>query len=438
VEPETGVRTFLAVALTQLLSMIGTGLTSFALGIWVLQRTGSVTAFATISVLVVLPAILAMPLSGAVADRFDRRKVMLVADGVAGVMTAGLVALLALGRLELWFIYLFAGMGALAGAFQRPAYLAAITQLVPKRLLGQANGLVSLGINSGDLIAALAGGTLIGLVGLPGVVTVDVVTFLAAVTVIALVRFPDRMFLRREESFGKEITGGWRYVTARPQLIALVVFFCVFNYLFTFPVTLATPLLLANHGPVVLGLVTAFGGLGAALGAVLMALWGGTRQRAVGMIAGTGVLGLAVVVLGLSPYPVLIGAGLFGVYGSLLVVNAHWLSLIQAKVGLELQGRVLATNQMLAMAMMPLGFLTVGPIAGWVGRLPLVPPFFGAARGGGYGTTLVATGAVLVVWGGIGLLWRTLRTMDRTLPDAVAAPVITGDKDALQEAALMR
>lgn len=267
-------------------------------------------------------------------------------------------------------------------------------------------------------------------------VTVDVVTFLAAVTVIVLVRFPDRMFVRREESFGREITGGWRYITARRQLVALVVFFCLFNYLFTFPITLVTPLLLANHGPAVLGVVTAFGGLGAALGAVLMAIWGGTRQRAIGMIAGTAVLGLAVVVLGLSPYPVLIAAGLFGVYGSLLVVNAHWLSLIQAKVGLELQGRVLATNQMLAMAMMPLGFLTVGPITGRIGALPLVPPFFGGAKGGGYGTTLVAAGAVLVVWGVVGLLWRTLRTMDRTLPDAVVAPVITGDKDALQEAAL--
>jgi hypothetical protein len=134
---------------------------------------------------------------------------------------------------------------------------------------------------------------------------------------------------------------------------------------------------------------------------------------------------------------VLIAAGLFGVYGSLLLVNAHWLSLLQAKVGLELQGRVLATNQMLAMAMMPLGFLTVGPITGRIGALPLVPPFFHGAQGGGYGTTLVAVGVVLVGWGVVGLLWRTLRTMDTTLPDAVAAPVITGDKDALQEAALL-
>jgi hypothetical protein len=358
-------------------------------------------------------------------------------------MTAGLVVLLALGRLELWFIYLFAGMGALAGAFQRPAYLAAITQLVPKRHLGQANGLVSLGINSGDLVAALAGGILIGLVGLPGVVAVDVVTFLAATTVILLVRFPDRMFVRREESFGKEITGGWRYVVARPQLVALVVFFCLFNYLFTFPVTLVTPLLLANHSPAVLGAVTACGGLGAAVGAVAMAVWGGTRRRAIGMIAGTVVLGVAVVVLGLSPHPVLIATGLFGVYGSLLLLNAHWLSLIQSKVGLELQGRVLAANQMLAMATMPLGFLTVGPVTGWIGEqvegpdaaLPLVSPLFAGARGAGYGTTLLVVGVALVAWGVIGLLWRTLRTMDVTLPDAVVDPVIDGDKDALQQAA---
>ncbi len=435
--PETGVRTFLAVAITQLLSMIGTGLTSFALGIWVLQQTGSLTAFATISVMAVLPAILAMPIAGAVADRFDRRRVMLVADAVAGVMTAALIVLVATDGLEMWFIYAFAAVGALTGAFQRPAYLAAVAQLVPKRYLGQANSLVALGVNAGDLIAALAGGILIGLVGLAGVIAVDAVTFVVAVSVILVVRFPNRLFVRREEGFGREITRGWQFIVARRQLVAMVVFFTVFNFLFAFPLVLVTPLVLANHSAAVLGAVTAAGGAGAVLGAIVMAVWGGTRRRALGMVGGTAVLGAAVLVVGLSPHPVLIGAGLAGVYGSLLVLNAHWLSLIQNKVGLELQGRVLATNQMMAMATMPLGFLLVGPLTAWVdGRVaddwPLVSSLFDGRDGGELGATLVVVGGLLLVWGVIGLCWRTLRRMDLTLPDATVGAEIDSDKDALQ------
>ncbi|MCF4121775.1 amino acid adenylation domain-containing protein [Antribacter sp. KLBMP9083] len=429
---EARLSTFLWVALTQLLSMIGTGLTSFALGVWVLQQTGSVSAFATISVMAVLPSIVALPFAGAVADRFDRRRVMLVADGVAGAMTAALVVLLATGGLDVGFVYLYAAVGALANAFQRPAYLAAVTQLVPKRYLGQAAGLVGLGLNAGDLVAALVGGVLVGLFGLPVVVGVDVVTFVLAVAVVAVVRFPDRLWVRREEGFLGEVTGGWRYILRRPEMVAMVVFFVVFNYLFTFPVTLATPLVLAEHSPQVLGVVTGVGGLGALAGGLVMALWGGTRRRALGMVGGTSVLGLAVVVLGVTSSPVVQAAGLFGVYGALLVLNAHWLSLIQAKVGLELQGRVLATNQMLATAMMPLGFLTVGPASAWVGA------HWGTGGPGGVdglGLTLVIVGAVLAVWGVLGLLFPPLRDMDLRLPDAVPDAEIAGDREALQAAA---
>lgn len=429
---EPRLSTFLWVALTQLLSMIGTGLTSFALGVWVLQQTGSVTAFATISVMAVLPSVVALPFAGAVADRFDRRRVMLAADGVAGLMTAALVVLLATGGLDVGFVYLYAAVGALANAFQRPAYLAAVTQLVPKRYLGQAGGLVSLGLNAGDLVAALVGGVLVGLFGLPAVVGVDVVTFVLAVVVVAVVRFPDRLWVRREEGFLAEVTGGWRYILRRPEMVAMVVFFVVFNYLFTFPVTLATPLVLAEHSPQVLGVVTGVGGLGALAGGLAMALWGGTRRRALGMVGGSSVLGLAVVVLGATSSPVVQAAGLFGVYGALLVLNAHWLSLIQAKVGLELQGRVLATNQMLATAMMPLGFLTVGPASAWVGAHWGTG---GPGDGDGLGLTLVIVGAVLAVWGVLGLLFRPLRDMDLRLPDAVPDAEIAGDRDALQAAA---
>ncbi len=436
---EPSARTFLWVALTQLLSMIGTGLTTFALGVWVLQQTGSVTRFAMISVLAVLPAILLSPIAGAVADRYDRRRVMLVADAVAGLATAVLVGLVATGRLELWFVYVFACVGAAANAFQRPAYLAAISQLVPKRYLGQANGLVSLGTSAGDLVAALAGGVLVGLFGLGTVIAIDVATFGVAFVVLLLVRFPARLWIRQEETFRAEVAGGWRYIIRRRPLVVMVGFFVVFNFLFSLPLVLATPMLLAGNSPQTLGLVLAAGGIGALFGSLLMAVWGGTRRRAVGMVGGTITLGLGVVLLGATPVPFVQAVAMAGIYGSLLVLNAHWLSLIQTKVGLELQGRVLAVNQMVAMSTMPLGFLAAGPFSDWTNSAtadggPLAPLAAALDLGSGahIAIAVLLIGVATTVWGVIGLATPTLRRMEDDLPDAVPDAIIAADRDELQ------
>ncbi|HEY0636444.1 MAG TPA: MFS transporter, partial [Pseudonocardiaceae bacterium] len=437
------IRTFAAVALGQFVSMIGTGLSAFALGVWVFQRTGSAVDFALIAMLAALPAIILSPLAGAVADRFDRRRVMIIADTTAAVGTVALATLLWRGDLDLWHIYLFSALGAVCNAFQRPAYLAAIAQLVPKRYLGQANGIAQAGAAAGDLLAALAGGVLVGLVGLRGVVIIDMATFLVGVSVLLLVRFPNLLFVRREEPLLREVVTGWRYIVRRPSLVAMVVFFVVFNYLFAFATVLVTPLVLARHSAAVLGVVSAVGGVGGVVGVLAMALWGGTHRRAIGMVGFTSVVGLATVVMGLGAHPAFAAAGLFGLWAALMILNSHWMALIQTKVGMELQGRVLATNQMLAMSMMPLGFLSAGPLADavfepWMradGPLAgTVGAVLGTGPGRGTGFLLVCVGGVLLVWGLLGLAYRPLRLMEDLLPDALPEAEIA-DKDTLQQQA---
>ncbi|MCG6493855.1 non-ribosomal peptide synthetase/MFS transporter [Kitasatospora sp. A2-31] len=432
--------TFAKVAIGQFVSMIGTSLSTFALGVWVYQRTGSAFDFAMISVVAVLPAVLLLPIAGAVADRVDRRRIMIVTDTVAAAGMLSLGLLLWADLLEVWHIYVVACIGAVCSAFQRPAYLAAITQLVPKRYLGQANGLAQLGTGAGDMMAVLAGGVLVSLIGLHGVVLFDMATFLTGVTCLLLVRFPDAMFDKQEEPLLREVVTGWRYIVRRHSLVAMVVFFVVFNYLFAVATVLITPMVLAGGSAVQLGVVTAVGGVGAMTGALVMALWGGTRRRAVGMIGFTSVVGLAAVVAGSRPQAAVTACGLFVLWAALMILNSHWMALIQTKVGMELQGRVLATNQMLAMSMMPLGFLTAGPLSDHVFE-PLMRPggaladsvgmVLGTGPGRGAGLLLVLVGLVLAVWGLLGLAYRPLRLIEDLLPDALPDAEI-GDKDAIQ------
>ncbi|ACZ86273.1 non-ribosomal peptide synthetase/MFS transporter [Streptosporangium roseum] len=435
-------RRFYTVAAGQTVSLLGAALTSFALGVWAYQESGRVLDYALVSMLALLPSLLAAPLGGAVADRVDRRRVMLVCDGVSAAATAALVILLWLGRLEVWQVGIIAGLLSLVTAFHRPAYLAAVAQLVPKPYLMQANAVANLGTGLGMLIGPLGGAALIALVGLHGVVAVNIVTFLAGLGTLLLVRFPDRLFYRLEESFGQAIVGGWRFLVRRRPLMIMIGFFVVMNYLNMLALAVTVPAVLSFGDVAGVGAVTAMQGVGAVLGSLVMVFWGGTERRAIGMVGFVIGFGAGVLLVGLRPSLALAAFGGLMSWVFLTVLNAHWLALIQLKVGLELQGRVLATNQMLAVSMTPLAFLTApsladdvfGPLLVPGGALAdtLVGDVVGVGPGRGAGLLLVVCGALLMLWGALGLWYRPLRRMEDALPDAVAGAEIADDLDAVQ------
>ncbi|MFG2421480.1 amino acid adenylation domain-containing protein [Streptomyces sp. NPDC048448] len=434
-------RQFYALASSQAISLVGAALTTFGLGVWVYQRTHDVGAFAVITMLALLPAVFAAPIGGAVADRYDRRRVLLACHAVYGVCLLGLCLLALIGRLGMPEVAGFVTVTSTTQAFHRPAYLASVAQIVPKPYLAQANGMVQLGTAISTLMAPVLGGALITLAGLVGMLCFDLAALLTGATMVFFIQFPDRLFRKRRESFRSAVLGGWRFIIRRRPLVVMVLFFLVVNYLTATTTVLTGPLVLSTSTPAVLGLVLAAGGLGAAVGALVMVRWGGSRRRADGMIALTVGMGLADVVIGLRPSPLLMGIGLFLWWFCTALVNAHWLSIIQMKVGLELQGRVLATNQMLAVAMMPLGFLLVPVLTGSVFDPMLAPgaplagvlgQVFGTGPGRGMGLLLVVGGLLLAVWGVLGLRYRPLRFMEDRLPDVRIGSLVSSDLDVLQ------
>ncbi|MDI1462622.1 amino acid adenylation domain-containing protein [Catellatospora sp. KI3] len=436
-------REFYLMAAGQSVSLIGAALSSFALGVWAYRTSGRVADYALVTMLALLPAILLLPLGGAVADRIDRRRIMLACNGAGALIMTAMVGLLAVGRLSIAGVGVLVGLLSAVTAFHRPAYLAAVAQLVPKPYLGQANALANLGPGLGQLIAPLAGGALIIAVGLPGVVAVDVLSLLAGLLTLLAVRLPDRLFRRQEETFTRAIAGGWRYLVRRRPLMVMIGFFIVENYLAMLALAVTVPTVYAFGGATGVSVVTACSGLGAGLGALAMVLWGGSRRRALGMVGFVSGVGLGALLVGVRPTLAVAAVGSLIWYASLSVLNAHWLSIIQVKVGLDLQGRVLATNQMLAVAMTPLAFLTAPPLAEAV--QPLLAPggalagtvgrIVGVGDGRGNGLILVGCGLLLAVWGLLGLAYRPLRRMEDDLPDAVAGADIADTLDEVQAAA---
>lgn len=398
---------FLVVAFGQLVSLIGTGLTTFALGVWAYQQTGSLATFAGISVMGMVPPILAAPFAGVVADRFDRRRVMLACDAVGLLGAAALVVLFLAGGMAIWHLYVLAGISATAATFRQPAYLAGSTQLVPKRYLGNASGVLQLGTAGGLLVAQLLGGALLTLVGIGGAVVVDVVSYLVALATLAAIRFPDTLFRTRVESFRAELVGGWHYLVARRPLVVLTAFFTVANALGGFAVLLVTPLVLSYASAATLGVVLAAQGAGMLAGGALVAAWGGARRRSVGMIASVGLFGGSAVLIGLSPNAVVAGFGMAGIGLCGALINAHWLAFVQVKVPPLMQGRVVATCLMLARLLTPVAFLLAEPAAN---ALRVLFPTTGTDRA--LAVAVVLTGALSLLWTAVGWCLRSLRDAD--------------------------
>ncbi|MFI9510323.1 amino acid adenylation domain-containing protein [Nocardia sp. NPDC052566] len=427
VPPAPKLRAFATVALGQLVSLIGSGLSTFALGLWAYRTTGAVTALTTIATFALLPTLLAAPIAGAVADRYDRRRVMIASDLTALTGAAVAAGLLTTGSLRIWQLYLIVAVTSVAAAFRQPAYLAAVTQLTPKRYLGQANGVVGLGLASGTLFAQLLGGILTVTLGFAAAVWLDVATFAVALGTLLAVRFPDLGFVRREAPLLTEIADGWRYLARLRGMLALTLFFAVGNALAGVVAVLVTPLVLSFATPATLGVVLAAEGLGLLTGSAVMAVWGGTRDRTRGVIGFVALFAVSAVLIGVRPIAVLPALGMFcaGLCGSL--VNAHWFSLVQIKVRHDLQGRVLATDLMLAQLLTPIGYLISGPLVDHIFEPllrednSLLGQLIGAGPGRGMALVVILIGLTTLGLTAAAYRYPPLRQAD-SLPDAAHLP----------------
>lgn len=361
-------RVFLLVWFGQLVSLIGSGLTSFALGVWVYQRTGSVTQFSLILLFAMLPSVLFSPVAGAMVDRWNRRWCMILSDSGAGLTTVAIALLLATGSLEIWHLYVAVGLSSVCKAFQLPAYTASTSLLVPKEHLARASGMVQSGQACAQLISPLLAGVLIGVVQLQGVILIDFVTFIFAVTTLLLVHFPNAKNTAGSEdeksSLWCEAIEGWAYIAVRPGLLMLLILFAMDNFVTGLVEVLLTPLVLSFDSVSVLGTIQSLGGAGMLLGSLTMSIWGGRPKRLIRGIFTFDILAhLCILTLGLRASFALFALANFLFFFSIPFVNGYCDAILLRKVPPNIQGRVFATLNMICWSCIPLAYLVAGPLA---------------------------------------------------------------------------
>lgn len=431
----TGMRAYFALWAGQIISQTGSAMTAFAVGVWLFEQTNSAATLTWAATAFFAPLVFLSPFAGTIVDRYDRKLVMGVTDGVAGVTTIIMFALLATGNLAIWQIYILNFINGAFNSMQWPAFSAATTMLMDKENYARAAGLTSIGETASNVLAPLIAAAVLAATNLQTVLLIDIVTFSAAIgsLFVIFVPKPPRSADNQSSTFLQETKYGFTYIFSRPPLIGLQSVFLVINFAAMFGFALAVPMILAetNNNEVVLGSVQSIGAFGGVVGGIVLSAWGGPRRKVYGVLGGmiaNAILGTMLMGLGMS-LPVW-GAAAFLNSLTIVILNGSNQAIWQAKVAPDVQGRVFAVRRLFAQVVAPISTALAGPLAdnifepamqeggrwadtfGWL---------VGTGAGAGMSLMFVLAGAVCLFAAGSALFVPIIRNAEELLPDHVAA-----------------
>ncbi|MBM3134023.1 MAG: MFS transporter [Chloroflexi bacterium] len=369
----------------QAFSLIGSSVAQFALVWWLTQLTGSATVLATATMAAMVPGIILGPIAGAYVDRWNRRTVMIIADGLVALAALWLAYMFWSGAMQPWHVYVIVFIRALGGTFHWPAMQASTSLMVPKEHLTRVAGLNQTMHGVINITAPPLGALLLALLPLHGIMLLDVGTALLAISTLLLVHVPQPQRLLAVSGAGPGANGqkasiwvdvreGLRYVWHWPGILAVLVMAVLINFLLA-PSGALLPLLVTKyfHGqaPQLAGLQSAWG-IGVILGGLSLGVWGGFKRRVYTSLLALALMGLGFITIGLTPAT----AFWLAVVGNLVagfmnpLVNGPLFAILQTTVAPEMQGRVFTVIVSLSSAMTPLSLAIAGPVADVVGVRP--------------------------------------------------------------------
>ncbi len=366
-------RDFLTIWGGQAISLLGSGLVQFALVWWLTESTGSAIVLGLASMLALLPQVFLGPFAGALIDRWDRRKVMIVADSVIALSTVALAVLFRLGWVRIWHVYALMFIRATGGAFHWPAMQASTPLMVPREHLSRIAGLnqTLYGVNS--ILTPPLGALLLEVMSVEAVLAIDVVTALLAIAPLLYVSIPQptRQVAAQAgdgpSAVMADLREGLRFVWTWRGLAIVLAMASLLNLLVN-PGFALLPILVTDHfggGAIQLAWLNSAWGVGMLFGGVILGIWGGLRSRVATAMLALTLQGLGLLVVGLTPaslFVLALGALFFsGIMNP--IVNGSFTAALQAVVPPDMQARVFTLVMSGAAAMSPLGMVIAGPVA---------------------------------------------------------------------------
>lgn len=395
---------------TQAMSSLGTAMTNFALIIWVYGQKGTASSLILLSVCSMLPSIFFCFIAGTIADRWNKKRIMLIADLLAAMGTVTVMVLFLTSSLEIWHLYVINFLLSFMNAFQHPASYVATSLLVPKKYYVKVSGLQAFSSSIVTILAPALGSAVLVFGGLQTVLTIDLATFTIAFLILLLyIKIPDepKKLEEKAESFVESCMAGINFLWAHRPLFRVILFFAFINFLSKMGgYGMLAPLVLGRMGgdEVALGIVEAAVGIGTLVGSVMVMLMKPAKSRVFVIFFSCGLsFLLGDIWHSLSRSLPLLAIGAFLSNLPLSFLNANLTAIMRIQVPIEMQGRVFAARDTIQFSTMPLGLFLGGVLADYVleplmmGSSPLqsvLSILFGTGKGAGIAVVFFIVGTI--------------------------------------------
>lgn len=366
----SGLRSFLILWSSQAVSSLGTAMTSFALIIWVYRQQGTASSITLLSVCSYLPSILFCFVAGALADSWNKKKIMLVSDFVAALGTLTVFILYSTGSLRIWHLYVINFTLSFMNAFQSPASYVAVTLITPKEHYIRVSGMQAFSNSLVTILTPALATAVLAFSGIETVLIIDLITFSIAFTALLFfIKIPavtadDN---EKKEQFFKSCFAGLSFLREHTPIWKIILFFSFINLLASMAGNSIMPaMILARTGnnQITLGMVSSSIGIGTLIGSILVTAAKPARSKTKVIFLSCAISFLLCDALwGIGQNTAIWVFAAFAGNLPLPFLSANLTTIMRTKVPVEMQGRVFSTRDTFQYITIPIGFFIGGLLA---------------------------------------------------------------------------
>ncbi len=448
--PPKSIKPFVFILIAQSISIFGSSLTAFALGVWIYQEVGSTTIYALIAFANGMPMVLLSPFAGTLVDRMNRKNVMLLAQLASLCIALLLMGLYWQGVLRPWHIIALVALNSFFMAFMMPAISATIPLMVPAGQLTRVNGMIALSLGVIQLTSPALSGTLYHNTGLKPIFVLDIITFCVGLGAIALTFIPQpTTHIQKSERVLQSLRTGFKFILQSPSLSANIGFYSIIAAVLMSMAILIQPMLLAILDSQTMGFIISFAGSGILLGSAWMIFMKDVRHHMPIILIATCIAGAACIITPIARTPVMLALGGFLIMCCYPIFEANNRALLQRKIDPAILGRVIGWRNFtmgIAQSIVLIGSGLVvdnyfEPAMAANGRFAeLFGYVYGVGKGRGIALFLSLLGVLILVTVVFAWLFKPLKQMDHLMADHIepdTEPVAQQKKSlAIDDAAL--
>lgn len=391
-------RSFLLLWSSQMVSELGTAMTNYALIIWIYGQKGTASSITLLTICSFLPTIFFRFIAGSLADRWDKKRIMLLTDSLAACGTILVLVLLSFSALRIWHIYVINVLLSFMNAFQNPASFVATSLLVPRQHYTRVSGLQSLSGSIVSILAPALGSSLLAFGGMTVVLVCDLVSFsIAFFVLLFFIRIPKIKYAEEKdrEPFLKSCLVGIHYLQEHTALLHITLFVAVINFLAKLGNDgMLSPFVLSRTGnnQQVLGMVQSAVAFGLFTGSLIVTLMKPVKNKSKIVFVTTAFIFAGNVVQSLTLLPMIWCIAAFMSYVTAVIMNANLTAIMREHIPLEMQGRVFSAKDTLQNCTIPLGLFLGGVLADYIMEpimakdsfvQKILSQFFGSGSGSG-------------------------------------------------------